>query len=86
MLQNYLKCSMRALLKNPLFTALNVMGLAIGLTVSLLLFLHVQHELSFDRHHTKIDRIYRVLLQIKMDDVTPASLANAPIGNGSAAK
>jgi len=86
MLQNYLKCSLRALLKNPLFTALNVMGLAIGLTVSLLLFLHVQHELSFDRHHTKIDRIYRVLLQIKMDDVTPASLANAPIGIGPAAK
>ena len=44
MLQNYLKCSMRALLKNPLFTALNVLGLAIGLTVSLLLFLHVQHD------------------------------------------
>ena len=86
MLQNYLKCSFRALLKSPLFTALNVGGLAIGLTVSLLLFLHVQHERGFDLYHSKSERIHRVNLQLTMDDSAPVALANAPIGVGPAAK
>lgn len=86
MLQNYLKCSFRALLKSPLFTALNVGGLAIGLTVSLLLFLHVQHERGFDLYHSKSERIHRVNLQLTMDDRSPVALANAPIGVGPAAK
>ncbi len=86
MFENYLKCSFRALLKSPLFTALNVGGLAIGLTVSLLLFLHVQHEQSFDLYHSKSERIHRIILHLISDDSPSAALANAPIGVGPAAK
>lgn len=86
MLLFYLKSSFRSLLKTPLFTALNTAGLAIGLTVALLLFLYVQHESSFDRFHSKAAQVYRVLLQITSDESKPSTLANAPIAVGPAAK
>lgn len=86
MLYNYLKSSFRSLLKSPLFTVLNTGGLAIGLAVSLLLFLHVQHELSFDRFHAKFDRIHRVILHPTSAETGLTALANAPIETGPAAK
>lgn len=86
MLKNYLKFAIRSLLKSPLFTALNAGGLAIGLTVSLLLFLYVQHEWSFDRYHTRIERIHRVILHLTSAENGPSLLANAPVETGPAAK
>lgn len=86
MLTNHLKLAFRGLLKNPLFTALNVFGLALGLAVSLLLFLHVQHELSFDAYHSRADRIHRVMVNAFWDPENPEKLANAPNVVGPAAK
>ncbi len=86
MLKTYLKSSFRSLLKSPLFTALNAGGLAIGLTVSLLLFLYVQHELSFDGFHANMDRIYRIILHPTSAETGPSALANAPVETGPAAK
>lgn len=60
MIKNYLKIAWRSLLKSKLFTALNLLGLALGLTVSLLLMLYVKDELSFDKYHSKAKDIYRV--------------------------
>jgi len=78
MLNNYLKLSFRNLLKSPLFTTLNVLGLALGLAVSLLLFLHVKHELSFDQYHSKAERIHRVIVHAFWDPTSPEMLSNAP--------
>jgi putative ABC transport system permease protein len=78
MLSNYFKVSLRNLLKNPLFTSLNVLGLALGLLVSLMLFLHVRQEMSFDRYHTKSERIQRVVLGAFWDPEHPEMIANAP--------
>ena len=86
MLKNYLKSSFRSLLKHPMFTALNICGLAIGLTVSLLLFLYVREELSFDRFHARSDRIHRVVLHMTSQETGPMPLANAPIETGPAAR
>ncbi len=86
MLTNYLKFAFRSLLKNPLFTTLNVFGLALGLAVSLLLFLHVQHELSFDHYHKRAGDIHRVMLNTFWDPENPEKLANAPNVVGPAAK
>jgi putative ABC transport system permease protein len=61
-----------------MFTLLNVFGLALGLAVSLILFLHVYHELSFDQYHNKVDRIYRVNLNAFWDPEKPEQLANVP--------
>jgi putative ABC transport system permease protein len=43
-----------------LYTAINVLGLAVGLACVILILLYVRHELSYDTHYTHADRIYRV--------------------------
>lgn len=60
MWQNYLKIGFRNLLNNRLYSGLNIMGLAVGLAVSLLMGLYVRDELSYDAFHEKADRLYRV--------------------------
>ena len=85
MLQNYLKIAWRGLLKNRLFTFLNLLGLATGLAVALLLMLYVKDELLFDKYHTKADRIYRVGLTATFDGKS-MNWANAPNAVGPALK
>src|SRR5580704_734608 len=60
MFLNYLKIAFRSLRKSKGFTALNVIGLAAGLAVCLLIVLYVTDELGYDRYNVKADRIYRV--------------------------
>ncbi|WP_075350805.1 FtsX-like permease family protein [Algoriphagus marinus] len=60
MLKNYFKILLRNTRKNPLYMFINVFGLAVGMAVSILIFLFVQHELSYDKWNTKADRIVRV--------------------------
>ncbi|MFC5624240.1 ABC transporter permease [Algoriphagus winogradskyi] len=60
MLKNYFKILLRNTRKNPLYMFINVFGLAVGMAVSILIFLFVQHELSYDRYHANADRIFRV--------------------------
>lgn len=61
MLKNYFKTGIRTLFRHKGYSALNIMGLAVGLAVCILIFLWVQDELGFDRFHTNADRIYRVI-------------------------
>lgn len=81
MLTNYLKIALRNLLRQKAYSFINIVGLAVGMACCLLMILYVQHELSFDRFHTKADRIYRVNISAKMgesDDVggqTPPPIA-----------
>jgi putative ABC transport system permease protein len=60
MFKNYFKIVFRNARKNPLYVLINIFGLAVGMAVSILIFLFVQHELSYDQYHEKADRIYRV--------------------------
>src|SRR6266576_3186377 len=60
MLKNYLKVAIRNLLKNKGFSAINIIGLAVGLATCLLIVLYVQDELSFDRYNKNADRIFRL--------------------------
>src|SRR5215510_9027195 len=59
MFRNYLKIALRSLRKSKGFTALNVIGLAAGLGVCLLIVLYVTNELSYDSYNVNADRIYR---------------------------
>src|SRR5687767_6359646 len=61
MVNNYLKTSFRTLWKKKSFSLINIMGLAAGIAASLLIFLVIQNEFSYDRYHSKKDRIYRVV-------------------------
>jgi putative ABC transport system permease protein len=66
MIRNYLKIALRTLQKYKGYTVINVFGLAIGLASAILIMLYVQDELSYDQHHEKADRIYRVALDGKI--------------------
>ncbi len=61
MWRNYFKITYRNLFRQKVYSFLNLSGLAIGLACSILIFLYVSDELSYDRFHEKSDRIYRVL-------------------------
>jgi putative ABC transport system permease protein len=61
MLKNYFTIAFRNLAKYKLYTAINLIGLSVGLGVSILIFLFVQHENSFDDFHENGDQIVRVL-------------------------
>ena len=60
MIRNYLKIAFRNILRHKAYSAINIFGLAIGMACSILIFLWVQHELSFDRFHVNEKNIYRV--------------------------
>jgi putative ABC transport system permease protein len=63
MFQNYLKIAWRNFLRNRAFSAINIVGLALGLASTMLISLYVLDELSFDRFHEKADQIVRVVLR-----------------------
>ncbi|GAB3489551.1 ABC transporter permease [Spirosoma knui] len=60
MLRNYFKIAWRNLSRNKAFSAINILGLAIGVAACLLILQYVAYELSYDDFNTKGDRIYRV--------------------------
>ncbi|OQP39910.1 cell division protein FtsX [Niastella yeongjuensis] len=85
MLRNYIKIALRNLWKSKGFSAINIIGLAIGLATCLLIMLFVIDELSYDRYNKKADRIYRVDGDIKFGG-NHFILAVAPDPMGSTLK
>lgn len=83
MLSNYLKIALRNLRRQKAFAFINISGLAIGMACSILILLWVEHELSYDRFHSKADYLYRVtasLAELEVHaGVTPTPLAHAMI-------
>jgi putative ABC transport system permease protein len=65
MIRNYFKIAWRNLKKQPFFTFLNTLGLAIGMAGGLLISLYIYDELSFDTMFADADRIYRINSDIK---------------------
>lgn len=63
MLKNYLKIAWRNLVKNKMYSLINLTGLTIGMTCFILIALFIQFETSFDKQHKKGERIYRVVQQ-----------------------
>lgn len=72
MIRNYLKIAFRNLWRHKIFSLINIMGLAVGMTACFLIFLYVSFELSYDSFHNKADRIYRIVTDIK----TPTEVIN----------
>ncbi|MCF7793035.1 MAG: ABC transporter permease [Candidatus Cloacimonetes bacterium] len=60
MFKNYLKIIIKTLKKHKAYSLISISSLAIGIAVSILLFLYVIQELSYDRYHEKADTIYRL--------------------------
>lgn len=68
MLSNYLIIAFRNLWRHKAFTAINIVGLAVGLATCLLIVFFVLHELSYDRYHANADRMYRMTMQIRLGE------------------
>ncbi|HEY1870368.1 MAG TPA: ABC transporter permease, partial [Chitinophagaceae bacterium] len=79
MFKNYFKIACRNLLRHKLFSGLNIFGLATGMACSILIFLWVQDELSYDKFNHNADHIFRVTDKASDQEyaVVPPSLAYA---------
>jgi putative ABC transport system permease protein len=78
MINNYLTVAWRSLLRKKVFSAINILGLSIGMAACFLIAHYVRFELSYDRYHENVDRIYRVLIRIDAPDFSQLSAANHP--------
>src|SRR3982751_394445 len=82
MFKNYLKTAWRNLMKNKAFSFINILGLTIGITVCMMIYVFILNEFSVDRFHNNSNHIYRVMREAKMDDksmsVAYLSGAHAP--------
>ncbi|MFC2128965.1 ABC transporter permease, partial [Bacteroidota bacterium] len=80
MIKNYIKVALRNLIRNLGFSIINILGLAIGIACTVLIFLFVNFELSFDKFHEKSDRIYRIGLEALIGNTEIRQLGtSAPI-------
>ena len=79
MLKNYFLVGLRNILRSPLFSAINIIGLVLGITCSTILFVYAWREVTRDHYHTKANSLYRITLQQRDKDevgpVTPGPLA-----------
>lgn len=83
MLKNYFKVAFRSLNKNRTYAFINILGLALGLSVTIMVFLFIKDETSYDKQWNGYDRTYRVgikadMMGQKIDaPVSPSPMANA---------
>ncbi len=63
MLKNYFKTAFRSLVRNKIYSIINIAGLAVGIAVCMIIFIIIQYQTSFDNFHSKKDRTYRVLTE-----------------------
>jgi ABC-type antimicrobial peptide transport system permease subunit len=82
MFKSYLKVTSRNILKHKGYSFINILGLAVGMAVCILILLWVRDELSFDRFHKNADQIYRVVEdQIQSNgDIFQVAITPWPLG------
>lgn len=78
MLRNYLKIGLRNIVKFPLYSSINIVGLIFGITSFLLLLFYARHELSYDRFHPLFPDIHRVVLHLDDPNEGERTLAITP--------
>ncbi|GCC51046.1 ABC transporter permease [Chryseotalea sanaruensis] len=64
MLRSYFTIALRNLRKHSFYSFINVAGLSVGISICLVILLFVLNELRYDRHHERVDRIYRIHAEI----------------------
>ena len=82
MLKSYIKTAFRFILRNRVYSILNIIGLVIGISFSCMLYVYISYELSYDSFHTAADRTFRILTIDKRDaqNLHRYSVSIAPIG------
>ena len=84
MIKNYIKIAWRNLVRNKVYSVINIGDLAVGMTVAMLIGLWIWDEVSFDKYHPNSDRIFKVLTNNTYEDgkietypITPSKLKDA---------
>lgn len=78
MFQNYLKVAWRNLIKYKVFSAINIFGLALSMSVCLILILLIKEQTSYDRFQQNKDRLYRVVSDVKASNGRVWNFATSP--------
>ncbi|GAB4014151.1 ABC transporter permease [Spirosoma migulaei] len=81
MFRNYLNISLRNLWRNRQVSAINTLGLSIGLACGIVIFLLVSYMFSFDRYHAKADRTFWVVTDIRHENVVPTDATPRPLAD-----
>ncbi len=78
MIQHYLKTAWRNIFKNRLYSSINILGLAAGLSGFIIVLLYLNYELSYDKWDPSLNKVYRVSVIDKGDVLwgTPTPLAS----------
>lgn len=81
MIKNYFKIAFRSLIRNRIFSILNISGLAIGMACSVLIYLWIMDEISYDTFHENSPNLYRVVAeQVNPTGVTHTAITQYPLG------
>lgn len=65
MIKNYFTIALRNIKRSKIYSVINIFGLSIGLACSMLIILYVKDEVSYDKFHTSVDQIYRIVTHVK---------------------
>ena len=81
LIKNYFLSLTRSLVRDKFFSILNLLGLVIGIASSILIFIYIQDELTYDKHNEAYDRIYRLeadfFINEKQDQI---AITQIPLG------
>lgn len=79
MLKNYFKIALRNLGRHRLFSFINIFGLALSMSVCMMVMIRVKDEFSYDRFHPQADRTYRILSEVNNNKGDQFHLASTPL-------
>ena len=74
MIRNYIIIAIRNLLKNKIFSIINIAGLSIGITCCVMLGLYINDELAYEKHFEGADRVYRITSTFVQKDIPSESI------------
>jgi putative ABC transport system permease protein len=67
MFRNYFIIAVRNIMRSKAYSLINILGLSLGISCCLLLALYIQDEYSYDRHHERLDDLYRISTHFESD-------------------
>src|SRR5690349_2488012 len=79
MLTNYFKIAYRTLRKNKLFAFINIFGLALSMSVCMLVMINLKEQLSYDNFHPNEGRTYRILSELTNEKGNKYRFAATPL-------
>ncbi|MEZ5039411.1 MAG: ABC transporter permease [Saprospiraceae bacterium] len=79
MFQNYIKTAWRNIVKNRLFSVINILGLSVGMTLLILIFLYIQHETSYNQTIPQQGQVYRIYKDFHRADGRKSAILPAPV-------